>query len=97
MTNNNKQQRIVWHEDVLMKQLISYAVGVWMGRYKLGKKGLHIAHPEPTDRELQEYCYGGEQVYIDYDAIIPILPQNSPFDDNLSRRSPHHCREPQTR
>ena len=84
ITINNDQ--LIWNEDVLMKQLISYAVGVWMGRYKLGKKGLHIAHPEPTDRELQEYWYGGEQVFIDDDAIIPILPQNSPFDDNLSSR-----------
>ena len=78
--------QLIWNEDVLMKQLISYAIGVWMGRFKLGKKGLHIAHPEPTDRELQEYWYGGEQVFIDDDAIIPILPQNSPFDDNLSSR-----------
>ena len=75
-----------WHEDVLMKQLISYAVGVWMGRYKLGQKGLHIAHPNPTDKELQEYWYGGVQVYIDEDGLIPVLPQNSPFDDNLSSR-----------
>ena len=77
---------IKWNEDVLMKQLISYAVGVWMGRYKLGTKGLHIAHPNPTDKELQEYWYGGVQVYIDDDAIIPILPQSSPFDDNLVSR-----------
>ena len=75
-----------WHEDVLMKQLISYAVGVWMGRYKLGQKGLHIAHPNPTDKELQEYWYGGVQVYIDEDGLIPVLPQSSPFDDNLSSR-----------
>ena len=77
---------ISWNRDVLMKQLISYAVGVWMGRYKLGQKGLHIAHPNPTDQELQEYWYGGEQVYIDDDGLIPILPPNSPFDDNLSSR-----------
>ncbi|MCR5315361.1 MAG: BREX-1 system adenine-specific DNA-methyltransferase PglX [Bacteroidaceae bacterium] len=75
-----------WHEDVLMKQLISYAVGVWMGRYKLGQKGLHIAHPNPMDKELQEYWYGGVQVYIDEDGLIPVLPQSSPFDDNLSSR-----------
>ena len=75
-----------WNEDVLMKQLISYAVGVWMGRYKLGQKGLHIAHPNPTDKELQEYWYGGVQVYIDDDGLIPVLPQSSPFDDNLSSR-----------
>lgn len=69
-----------------MKQLISYAVGVWMGRYKLGQKGLHIAHPNPTDKELQPYWYGGVQVYIDEDGLIPVLPQSSPFDDNLSSR-----------
>ena len=75
-----------WNVEVLMKQLISYAVGVWMGRYKLGTKGLHIAHPNPTDKELQEYWYGGVQVYIDDDGLIPVLPQSSPFDDNLSSR-----------
>lgn len=80
---NNK---LKWHQDVLMKQLISYAVGVWMGRYKLGTNGLHIAHPNPTDKELQEYWYGGVQVYIDDDGLIPVLPQSSPFDDNLSSR-----------
>ena len=81
-----KNNGLEWHEDVLMKQLISYAVGVWMGRYKLGQKGLHIAHPNPTDKELQEYWYGGVQVYIDDDGLIPVLPQSSPFDDNLSSR-----------
>ena len=83
---SNGPDTIVWNEDVLMKQLISYAVGVWMGRYKLGTKGLHIAHPNPTDKELQEYWYGGVQVYIDDDGLIPILPQSSPFDDNMSSR-----------
>ena len=84
--SSSNADTIVWNEDVLMKQLISYAVGVWMGRYKLGTKGLHIAHPNPTDKELQEYWYGGVQVYIDDDGLIPILPQSSPFDDNMSSR-----------
>ena len=43
-----KEQHIVWHDDVVMKQFISYAVGCMMGRYRLDKKGLHIAHPNPT-------------------------------------------------
>ena len=34
-----------WQDDVVMKQFISYAVGCMMGRYRLDKKGLHIAHP----------------------------------------------------
>ena len=84
--DNDNDYILRWNEDVLMKQLISYAVGVWMGRYKLGTKGLHIAHPDPTDKELQEYGYGGAQVYIDEDGLIPVLPQSSPFDDNLSSR-----------
>ena len=83
---NIENYEIEWHTDVLMKQLISYAVGVWMGRYCLNKKGLHIAHPQPTAQELQEYWYGGVQVYIDDDGLIPILPQSSPFDDNLVSR-----------
>ena len=84
--DSDYEYTLQWNEDVLMKQLISYAVGVWMGRYKLGTKGLHIAHPNPTDKELQEYWYGGVQVYIDDDGLIPVLPQSSPFDDNLSSR-----------
>ena len=83
---SDNEYTLQWNEDMLMKQLISYAVGVWMGRYKLGTKGLHIAHPNPTDKELQEYWYGGVQVYIDDDGLIPVLPQSSPFDDNLSSR-----------
>ena len=86
LVQTDNDYTLQWNEDVLMKQLISYAVGVWMGRYKLGTKGLHIAHPNPTDKELQEYWYGGVQVYIDDDGLIPVLPQSSPFDDNLSSR-----------
>ena len=77
---------INFNADVIMKQLISYAVGVWMGRYRLDKPGLNIAHPNPSDEELASYSYNGEEVCIDDDGIIPILPQNSPFDDNLSSR-----------
>lgn len=79
---------LCWHHDVLMKQLISYMVGCWMGRYRLDRPGLHIAHPEPTAEELASYQYGpdGETFVIDDDAIIPILPKDSPFEDNLANR-----------
>lgn len=81
-----EDNQIKWNNDVLMKQLISYAVGVWMGRYRLDKPGLNIAHPEPTDEELAPYNYQGTTVNIDDDGIIPILPQGCPFDDNLPNR-----------
>lgn len=81
-------EHIEFQNDVVIKQLISYIVGVWMGRYRLDRPGLNIAHPEPTDEELSPYTYGSEQetLVIDDDAIIPILPKDSPFEDNLANR-----------
>lgn len=74
-----------WNEDVLIQQLISYIVGVWMGRYRLDKPGLHIAHPNPTDEEIDKYQIPNSkyQLQIDVDGIIPVLPADAPFFDNL--------------
>ena len=52
-----KEQHIAWQDDVVMKQFICYAVGCMMGRYRLDKKGLHIAHPNPTAEETAPYIY----------------------------------------
>ena len=78
------QSRILWQDDVLIKQLISYMVGVWMGRYRLDRPGLNIAHHDPTDEEMASYKYGPDNaaLVIDDDAIIPILPTGAPFEDN---------------
>lgn len=81
-----ENNELKWHADVIMKQLISYAVGCWMGRYRLDKPGLHIAHPNPTDEEVCTYPYGDSQLKIDDDGIIPILSADSAFDDNLVKR-----------
>lgn len=77
-----------WNHDAIIKQLISYAVGCWMGRYRLDRPGLNIAHPNPTEEELEPYIYGpdSEEFVIDEDAIIPVLPKGSPFEDNLTSR-----------
>ena len=79
-------KRIEWQNDVIIKQLISYMVGVWMGRYRLDRPGLNIAHPDPTDEEMTSYQYGPDNatLVIDDDAIIPILPTGAPFEDNLT-------------
>ncbi len=81
-----ENNEIIWHNDVIIKQLISYAVGVWMGRYRLDKTGLHIAHPDASEEEIAVYTYNGAAVQIDDDGIIPILPEDSPFTDNLRNR-----------
>lgn len=77
-----------WNHDVIIKQLISYIVGCWMGRYRLDRPGLNIAHPYATEDELEPYIYGpeAEEFEIDEDAIIPVLPKDSPFEDNLTSR-----------
>lgn len=80
---NNK---LVWHSDVVMKQLISYSVGCMLGRYRLDKPGLHIAHPEPTEEEIAPYEYHGFTFEIDDDAIVPLMTNDCGFSDNASLR-----------
>ena len=77
---------IEWNEDVVMKQFISYAVGCMMGRYRLDKKGLHIAHPNPTSEETAPYIYNKVEFEIDEDGIIPLMPNDCGFSDNASNR-----------
>ena len=77
---------ITWNEDIITKQLISYAVGCMLGRYRLDKPGLHIAHPNPTDEEIAPYEYKGEQWEIDDDGIMPLMSNDCGFSDNASAR-----------
>ena len=81
-----ENDQIKWNDDVIVKQLISYAIGCWMGRYRLDKPGLHIAHPEPTEEEVVTYNYNGTDFEIDDDGIIPILTEDSNFADNAYHR-----------
>lgn len=78
--------RIVFHDDVYIKQLISYAVGCIMGRYRLDKPGLAIAHPNATEEETAPYTYNGETFTIDDDGIIPLMSKDSAFSDNAVNR-----------
>lgn len=77
------RDEVSFNFDVIIKQFISYIVGIWMGRYRLDRPGLNIAHPNPTEDELAEYAAPYGKLKIDVDAIIPILPQDAPFFDNL--------------
>lgn len=81
-----KDNEIKFNADVVMKQLISYAVGCWMGRYRLDRPGLQIAHPNPTDEETVPYHYNEKEFVIDDDAIIPLMARECPFDDNATSR-----------
>ena len=73
-----------WQDDVIAKQLISYAIGCMLGRYRLDKFGLHIAHPEPTAEETAPYTFNGQQWNIDEDGILPLMPSDTDFSDNAT-------------
>jgi hypothetical protein len=86
---NVTETGITWHEDVIIKQLISYAVGCMMGRYRLDRPGLAIAHPDAKPEEYAPYTYHGETFEIDDDGILPLLPAGCAFTDNANLRFKH--------
>lgn len=73
-------------KDEVISQFISYCIGVFMGRYRLDKPGLHIAHPEPIEDELGSYEVVLQDVKrtitIDEDAIVPVMGSECAFPDD---------------
>ena len=70
----------------VISQFISYAIGLFMGRYRLDKPGLNIAHPNPTKEELSSYTYNHGEVIIDQDAILPLMGKNCNFTDDVVKQ-----------
>lgn len=69
---------LVFNADEIMKQFISYGVGVMFGRYSLDSDGLLIANmgqEVPTDTTFE----------IDDDNVIPVLEDDYFSDDIASR------------
>ena len=77
--------QIVWHGDVIVKQLISYAVGCMMGRYSLDRKGLILANQGDGQKEY-EALVPNSRLAIDDDGIIPLMSVNSELTDHISLR-----------
>ena len=80
--------QIEWQRDVIIKQFISYAVGCMMGRYRLDRPDLAIAHPNPSADEYAPYIVPqtGEQWWIDDDGIVPMMGEDAPCHDNAANR-----------
>ena len=76
---------IVWHDDVLMKQFISYAVGCMMGRYSIDKPGLVLANQGDGIEQYNELV-PGSRFDADDDGIIPLMPSDTWFSDNATLR-----------
>lgn len=75
--------KMVWHEDVIIKQFISYLVGCFMGRYSVDRTGLMIANQgqKPEDLDLPH-----STIEIDDDGIIPIIQEADFFADDMTAR-----------
>lgn len=76
----------------VISQFISYAIGLFMGRYRLDKKGLQIAHPNPSKEEIAPYKVIASQseaissFTIDEDAILPLMGTQCHFSDDILQR-----------
>ena len=85
-----EDNEIVWHEDVIIKQLISYLVGCFMGRYSVDKPGLIIANQHQDLNALGLRVDGIDngapgRLVIDDDGIVPIL-NGEYFSDDMTVR-----------
>lgn len=77
--------QIKWHDDVVMKQLISYAVGCMMGRYSIDKDGLILANQGDGLKEFAELV-PNSRFEVDDDGIIPLMTSDTDFADNATKR-----------
>lgn len=86
-----EDNQIVWHDDVIIKQLISYLVGSYMGRYSVNKPGLIIASQNQDlaslDLEVEGIDNGIKStIAIDDDGIVPIIMEEDFFADDMAQR-----------
>lgn len=77
--------KLQWHDDVLMKQLISYAIGCMMGRYSIDRPGLILANQGDGQKEY-ETLVPNSRFAIDDDGIIPLMSSDTEFTDNITLR-----------
>ena len=80
-----EDNQIVWHPDVVMKQLISYAVGCMMGRYSIDKPGLILANQGDGIEQFNELV-PNSRFEADDDGIVPLMSAQSDFADNATVR-----------
>lgn len=88
---SKEDEKIIWHDDVIIKQFISYLVGCFMGRYSVDKPGLIIANQHQDLSSLNLQVDGIENsprstLSIDDDGIVPIIQEPDFFADDMTER-----------
>ena len=82
---NDDDDRLIWHSDVVMKQLISYAAGCMMGRYSIDAPGLILANQGDGQNEYNAKV-PNSRFEVDDDGIIPLMASDTDFADNATLR-----------
>ena len=59
----------------VISQFISYGIGLFLGRYRLDKPGLNIAHPNPTEEEIRWGISGNLCRCTGYNNIVKAVQQ----------------------
>lgn len=88
---SKEDEKIIWHDDVIIKQFISYLVGCFMGRYSVDKPGLIIANQHQDLSSLNLQVDGIDNsprstLSIDDDGIVPIIQESDFFADDMTER-----------
>lgn len=83
---NIADDSLSWNDEVLMKQLISFAVGCMLGLLSSCKPGLHIAHPNPTERKLLLTHLTDSLGKLMTTALCLLMANDCGFSDNASYR-----------
>lgn len=78
-----EDDELVWHDDAIVKQFISYLVGCFMGRYSIERPGLIIAN---QGQKLEDLDFDSTTIEIDDDGIIPIIQEPDFFADDMTYR-----------
>jgi hypothetical protein len=74
---------VVWHDDVVIKQFISWLIGCFMGRYSPDQPGLIIAS---QGQKVADLGLKKQTIEIDDDGIIPVIMEEDFFADDMTQR-----------
>lgn len=74
---------VVWHDDVIIKQFISWLIGCFMGRYSPDEPGLIIAS---QGQKVADLNLKKQTIEIDDDGIIPVIMEEDFFADDMTQR-----------
>lgn len=89
ISEESKNNKYFLTKQEVVQQLLSYLIGVLMGRYRLDREGVQIIH-QATLEDTAAYSVAGQEgdftFTMDDDGIIPMMGVECGFPDDVVRR-----------